>query len=105
MVGGGSGGGEESIRLSLWGMARGVCVRVTDHGSGWPRPLDLGEDASHGRGLAIVGALADRWGVVPVEADGGGKTVWVAWGVSRSAVGCADPVPVAGLRGRVDRAF
>lgn len=99
--------GEEPIRLSLWGMARGVCVRVTDHGSGMPRLLDLGQDAFHGRGLAIVEALADRWGVVPLEADGDGKTVWAAWEISRSgaAVGCTDPIPVPALRERVDRLF
>ncbi|MFB9678073.1 ATP-binding protein [Streptosporangium vulgare] len=97
--------GEEPIRLSPWGMAQGVCVRVTDHGSGWPRPLDLGQDASHGRGLAIVEAPADRWGVVPVKAGGGGKTVWAAWEVpcSGAAVGCADLTPVSRLHERVDR--
>ncbi|WP_326644449.1 ATP-binding protein [Streptosporangium sp. NBC_01755] len=90
--------GEEPIRLSLWGMPQGVCVRVTDHGSERPRKLSLGEDASHGRGLAIVEALADRWGVVPVP-GGIGKTVWAAWGISRSqsdasrAIDCMDPVP------------
>ncbi|MFF3438246.1 ATP-binding protein [Streptosporangium sp. NPDC002721] len=97
--------GEEPIRLSLWGMAQGVCVRVTDHGSGAPRMLDLGEDASHGRGLAIVEALADRWGVVPLSTNSEGKTVWAAWEVSRSgvAIGCADPIPALGLHERVDR--
>lgn len=95
--------GEKPIRLSLWGMAQGVCVRVTDHGSERPRKLSLGEDASHGRGLAIVEALADRWGVVPVP-GGIGKTVWAAWGISHSesdasrAVDCAELVPFSGVR-------
>ncbi|MEV4379053.1 ATP-binding protein [Streptosporangium sp. NPDC049644] len=95
--------GEEPIRLSLWGMPQGVCVRVTDHGSERPRKLSLGEDASHGRGLAIVEALADRWGVVPVP-GGIGKTVWAAWGISRSesdafrTVDCAELVPSSGVR-------
>ncbi len=99
--------GEEPIRLPLWSMVRGVCVRVTDHGSERPRKLSLGEDASHGRGLAIVEALADRWGVVPLKADGDGKTVWAAWEVSRpgAAVGCADLTPGSRLRERVDRSF
>ncbi|MEU3166058.1 ATP-binding protein [Streptosporangium sp. NPDC006930] len=118
--------GQEPIRLSLWSMAQGVCVRVTDHGPGWPRPLDLGQDASHGRGLAIVEALADRWGVVPVKGGGGagrggtggrgggggdgGKTVWIAWevpsgsGVSRT-VDCVDLVSSSRLREGVDRPF
>ncbi|MFI6456538.1 ATP-binding protein [Streptosporangium amethystogenes] len=97
--------GEEPIRLSLWGMPRGVCVRVTDHGSERPRKLSLGEDASHGRGLAIVEALADRWGIVPVP-GGIGKTVWAAWGISHSdashAVDCAGSAP-AGVRAAVSR--
>ncbi|MER6829776.1 ATP-binding protein [Streptosporangium sp. NPDC000563] len=94
--------GEEPIRLSLWSTARGVCVRVTDHGSERPRRLSLGEDASHGRGLAIVEVLADRWGVVPVR-GGIGKTVWAAWGISHvesdpsHAVDCAGSTP-AGVR-------
>ncbi|MFF5111788.1 ATP-binding protein [Streptosporangium sp. NPDC000509] len=93
--------GEEPIRLSLWSTAQGVCVRVTDHGSERPRKLSLGEDASHGRGLAIVEALADRWGVVPAR-GGGGKTVWAAWGTSRleseasHTVDCADSAPAGG---------
>ncbi|WP_329085678.1 MULTISPECIES: ATP-binding protein [unclassified Streptosporangium] len=100
--------GEAPIRLSLWSMARGVCVRVTDHGSGRPRLLDLGQDASHGRGLAIVEALADRWGVVPAET---GKTVWAAWEGSRSRSGmsrsadCAGLIPSSPVRERVDRTF
>lgn len=32
------------------------------------------DDAEHGRGLLIVGALADRWGVVPGPCPR--KTVW-----------------------------
>ncbi|MEU8202639.1 ATP-binding protein [Streptosporangium sp. NPDC049046] len=94
--------GEEPIRLSLWSTAQGVCVRVTDHGSERPRKLSLGEDASHGRGLAIVEVLADRWGVIPVR-GGIGKTVWAAWGISyvesdpSHAVDCAGSTP-AGVR-------
>ena len=32
------------------------------------------QDEDSGRGLALVGSLARRWGVRPVP--GGGKTVW-----------------------------
>ena len=53
----------------------GVRVAVTDDNPGRPRaPVVLpGPDAEGGRGLAIVGRLADRWGV---EGDPPGKTVW-----------------------------
>ncbi|MER5253135.1 ATP-binding protein [Streptomyces sp. NPDC002855] len=48
-------------------------VEVHDSGGGWPR-LGGGDDADEsGRGLLIVAALADKWGVV--ERDPG-KVVW-----------------------------
>lgn len=51
-----------------------VEVRVTDGGSTEPPQLrSVGPDAMEGRGLAIVAALADRWGV---DRDGLGQSVW-----------------------------
>lgn len=51
-----------------------VQVRVTDGGAAeWPRLRDVPADAAEGRGLGIVAALADRWGV---ERDGLGQSVW-----------------------------
>lgn len=53
----------------------GGCVRfeVTDHGRGRPRPVPPEDRHEHGRGLAIVEAFADTWGVQPYD---GGKEVW-----------------------------
>jgi anti-sigma regulatory factor (Ser/Thr protein kinase) len=50
-------------------------VRVTDGGgdAGRPRQRAAGPEAIDGRGLAIVAALADDWGV---ERDGLGQSVW-----------------------------
>jgi anti-sigma regulatory factor (Ser/Thr protein kinase) len=49
-------------------------VRVTDGGAtDEPRQRDVGPDSVDGRGLIIVDALADRWGV---ERDGLGQSVW-----------------------------
>lgn len=49
-------------------------VRVTDGGAGDPpRVRRVGPDSVDGRGLAIVAALADRWGV---DRDGLGQCVW-----------------------------
>ncbi|MET8143628.1 ATP-binding protein [Sphaerisporangium sp. NPDC005288] len=70
--------GAPPIRLSLWSTAGELSVRVTDHGPGTPRQLDLGLDADHGRGLPIVAAPAGDYGVLPL-ADGPGKTVWPRW--------------------------
>lgn len=49
-------------------------VRVTDGGAqNIPQPRDAGPEELDGRGLTIVAALADRWGV---ERDGLGQSVW-----------------------------
>jgi two-component sensor histidine kinase len=51
-----------------------VQIRVTDGGSQTaPRARQVGPEAMDGRGLAIVAALARRWGV---ERDGLGQSVW-----------------------------
>lgn len=49
-------------------------VRVTDGGApSTPEVRHAGPDAVDGRGLTIVTALSDRWGV---ERDGLGQSVW-----------------------------
>jgi anti-sigma regulatory factor (Ser/Thr protein kinase) len=50
-----------------------LLVEVADDNSRHPRPAGQDDDALDGRGLAIVGLLAARWGVVD---DTYGKTVW-----------------------------
>jgi anti-sigma regulatory factor (Ser/Thr protein kinase) len=51
-----------------------VEVRVTDGGAGeQPRVRAVATDAVDGRGLSIVAALSDRWGV---DRDGLGQSVW-----------------------------
>lgn len=52
-----------------------VTVRVTDGGAraGGPMLRPAGAEAVDGRGLRIVVALADRWGV---DRDGLGQSVW-----------------------------
>jgi anti-sigma regulatory factor (Ser/Thr protein kinase) len=51
-----------------------VMVTVTDGGSDRrPTVRRVGPDSPDGRGLAIVEALSDSWGV---ERDGLGQTVW-----------------------------
>ena len=51
-----------------------VEVRVTDGGAAEPpRIRAIATDAVDGRGLSIVAALSDRWGV---DRDGLGQSVW-----------------------------
>jgi anti-sigma regulatory factor (Ser/Thr protein kinase) len=48
-------------------------VAVRDGGKGFPRVRPFDPNATRGRGLQVVTALADRWGC---ETDERGKTVW-----------------------------
>jgi anti-sigma regulatory factor (Ser/Thr protein kinase) len=50
-----------------------IRIEVRDSGSGEPRLLSPSVRESAGRGLLIVDAIADEWGVVPVDR---GKVVW-----------------------------
>jgi anti-sigma regulatory factor (Ser/Thr protein kinase) len=61
-------------RLRTCDEKRMVEVRVTDGGAPQlPRPRSASVDEADGRGLKIVEALADRWGV---DKDGLGQSVW-----------------------------
>ncbi len=54
-------------------------IEVTDtRGERLPCPAHPQEDpgAESGRGLLLVEALADKWGVAPRASGGPGKTVW-----------------------------
>ena len=55
-------------------------IEVTDASASSITPRDATTEEDSGRGLALVGSLAQRWGVRPLP--GGGKTVWFE--VSRS---------------------
>jgi DNA-binding NarL/FixJ family response regulator len=61
---------EVAVRLT----AAAARVEVTDGSGDAVAPRDARSDEDSGRGLALVGSLARRWGVRP--APGGGKTVW-----------------------------
>lgn len=54
-------------------------IRVRDDGVGWPRMGRPTTDAIHGRGLILVAAVADDWGV---EQRRTGKEVWAALSVA-----------------------
>ncbi len=70
--------GEPVVRLSVRACTDELRLQVTDRGTGQPRLLALDAEAVHGRGLAIVRALAHDHGVTPLP-DRPGKTVWARW--------------------------
>jgi anti-sigma regulatory factor (Ser/Thr protein kinase) len=78
-------------------------VAVTDQGDGTPAVQTPGSYEPHGRGLRIVEALSDHWGIT--EASGDGKTVWFQIGLTsasddlahRSDAGSAGSQPVGSV--------
>ncbi|KAF4410462.1 hypothetical protein CRI70_20485 [Streptomyces sp. Ru87] len=64
------------LRIGYEARARVIRVEVSDASAEGPGPVpaDPGPDGESGRGLLLVDALADRWGVGPRRPPG--KTVW-----------------------------
>ncbi|MDR6973563.1 anti-sigma regulatory factor (Ser/Thr protein kinase) [Streptomyces sp. 3330] len=61
----------------------GVRAEVTDaYGRLLPTPAKSDPESEGGRGLLLLDALVDKWGVSPTP--GGGKTVWFEYGNSRT---------------------
>jgi anti-sigma regulatory factor (Ser/Thr protein kinase) len=66
------GGGGFEVALLVSG--DGVRIEVADSSPAVPQAQWVPAGATSGRGLAIVDALSDAWGVTALE--GGGKSVW-----------------------------
>lgn len=64
------------VRLVVRWTGRNVYVAVIDDGAGesTPRVVAGDPEAEEGRGLAIVGSIADRWGIDRVQR--GRRRVW-----------------------------
>jgi anti-sigma regulatory factor (Ser/Thr protein kinase) len=75
----------ESATLDVsWDVdSSGVRVCVGDPGDEQPQLRTVGEDEPSGRGLKIVDAMSDDWGV---ERGDRGKTVWAHVPIQRSSV-------------------
>jgi anti-sigma regulatory factor (Ser/Thr protein kinase) len=58
-------GSNEPIRLRAWARPSGLKVEIADGGDGFEPPAAGGDgrEAEGGRGLLILDALAERWGV------------------------------------------
>jgi anti-sigma regulatory factor (Ser/Thr protein kinase) len=66
--------GGDSFELELVRRTEGVRISLADGASVRPMIADLSADHPSGRGMAIIAALASRWGA---EDHHGGKRVWV----------------------------
>ncbi|WP_323188197.1 ATP-binding protein [Streptomyces sp. NBC_00249] len=67
---------EQGAEVSASIRAARLRVEVRDFNAHKPRPyVPSADDGTHGRGLLLVEALADAWGVDPL-ALGRGKVVW-----------------------------
>lgn len=51
-------------------------MTVADASAALPRPRTTGPATESGRGLAIVAALSDDWGIAPADPGTTGKKVW-----------------------------
>jgi anti-sigma regulatory factor (Ser/Thr protein kinase) len=81
----------------------GVMVSITDRGDGTPAVRSPGSHEPHGRGLRIVQALSDEWGVISSPETG--KTVWFRVSLERTSSGqVGDSERATRESGRVDRA-
>ncbi|OIJ95904.1 ATP-binding protein [Streptomyces monashensis] len=66
------------VRLRLLTTPAALRVEISDpRGERLPCPRDVTAEDQFGRGLTLVEALADDWGVGPRA--GVGKTVWAEW--------------------------
>ncbi len=75
--GGGWSPGVPPVRLWLLSDYRTVLVQVWDGSDRMPEPENLDPEAEHGRGLWLVEALSEDWGVFrPAHASG--KVTWAA---------------------------
>lgn len=73
-----------TLRLRLAPTA--LRVEVVDHGAGAPNPRQAADDDEHGRGLLLVAAYADTWGIDP---GGNGKIVWAELAANGAHTGAA----------------
>ncbi|MFD0319076.1 ATP-binding protein [Streptomyces flavalbus] len=69
-------GPDDTVTLTIDTSERTLRVSVADRSPVPPRSRTASDTAESGRGLAIVSALADDWGVAPPEPGAPGKRVW-----------------------------
>ncbi|MGW3134322.1 ATP-binding protein [Streptomyces sp. NPDC001139] len=88
------------FRLTLYVVAGTLRIEVTDtRGDRMPCAELPDRDAESGRGLVLVDALADKWGVAPGLSPR--KTVWAEIRLARSTANRAPVEPRSGGTGRL----
>jgi anti-sigma regulatory factor (Ser/Thr protein kinase) len=76
--------GESGDLEVIWNLdEHGITIRVGDGSSQLPSAHHPSVRDTHGRGLTIIAALSDEWGV---DKDGAGKQVWAHVPRARSDV-------------------
>jgi len=69
--------GRPTLLLTIECLGSNLKVHVRDGSAALPQQRPAHDDDEVGRGLALVEALSDAWGVEPVCDEGGsGKAVW-----------------------------
>lgn len=84
----------ESFTIRISTQEDGVRLEVQDSSRRLPQQRSYSYDATTGRGLRLVGELADEWGVTPFA---GGKTVWAVLRDKEVSTGADDEVDVDAL--------
>ncbi|GHF93487.1 ATP-binding protein [Streptomyces thermodiastaticus] len=79
-----SNGPRDTITLTVEWSNGTLRVTLADSSPVLPQRRTAGTAAESGRGLAIVDALADDWGMSPPEAGRRGERVWFALGEGRT---------------------
>ena len=65
--------GSRNVLVCIGYQGGKIIVRVTDQASGWPEQREAGVHDAGGRGLPLVSALSEAWGVRMADS---GKVVW-----------------------------
>ncbi len=74
--------GDSGFYITVDRADHAVVISVSDRGGGTPVLHSPGPTEPHGRGLRIVDALSDAWGIATTCSDG--KTVWFRMSLSPS---------------------
>ncbi|WP_260860000.1 ATP-binding protein [Streptomyces cupreus] len=69
---------DDTITLTIDCSGSELRVTIADRSSALPRLHASDGAAESGRGLAIVAALTDEWGIAPSDPGSPGKRVWFA---------------------------